>query len=85
MTDLVQHWIDGTRTSGASVRTGDVFQPATGAVARQVALAEQSDVDLAVASAVRAAHDWAESSLATRSRIMWPRQSGVDLGFPTHG
>ncbi|GAB3912078.1 CoA-acylating methylmalonate-semialdehyde dehydrogenase [Kibdelosporangium lantanae] len=71
MTDLVQHWIDGARTTGASTRTSDVFNPATGAVARQVTLAEQSDVDLVVASAVKAGRDWAESSLATRSRILF--------------
>jgi malonate-semialdehyde dehydrogenase (acetylating)/methylmalonate-semialdehyde dehydrogenase len=71
VTELVQHWIDGARTTGASTRTGDVFQPATGAVARQVVLAEQSDVDLAVAAAVKASRDWAESSLATRSRILF--------------
>ncbi|TCO65018.1 CoA-acylating methylmalonate-semialdehyde dehydrogenase [Actinocrispum wychmicini] len=71
MTELVQHWIDGARTTGASVRTGDVFNPATGAVARQVALAEPSDVDLAVAAAVKAGREWAESSLATRSKILF--------------
>jgi malonate-semialdehyde dehydrogenase (acetylating)/methylmalonate-semialdehyde dehydrogenase len=71
VTELVQHWIDGARTTGASVRTSDVFNPASGAVARHVVLAEQSDVDLAVASAVKAGRDWAETSLATRSRILF--------------
>jgi malonate-semialdehyde dehydrogenase (acetylating)/methylmalonate-semialdehyde dehydrogenase len=71
VTDLVQHWIDGARTTGVSTRTSDVFNPATGAVARQVTLAEQSDVDLAVASAVKAGRDWAESSLATRGKILF--------------
>jgi malonate-semialdehyde dehydrogenase (acetylating)/methylmalonate-semialdehyde dehydrogenase len=68
---VVPHYIDGARTTGASVRTGDVFQPATGAVARNVVLAEQSDVDLAVASAVKAGREWSESSLATRAKIMF--------------
>jgi malonate-semialdehyde dehydrogenase (acetylating)/methylmalonate-semialdehyde dehydrogenase len=71
VTDLVQHWIDGARTTGASTRTSDVFNPATGAVTRQVTLAGQSDVDLAVASAVKAGREWAESSLATRSKILF--------------
>ncbi|MGQ7298275.1 hypothetical protein, partial [Quadrisphaera sp. KR29] len=31
---VVQHWIDGAATSGASTRTADVFDPATGQVAR---------------------------------------------------
>nr|WP_042183662.1 CoA-acylating methylmalonate-semialdehyde dehydrogenase [Kibdelosporangium sp. MJ126-NF4]CEL15704.1 Methylmalonate-semialdehyde dehydrogenase [inositol] [Kibdelosporangium sp. MJ126-NF4]CTQ93629.1 Methylmalonate-semialdehyde dehydrogenase [inositol] (EC 1.2.1.27) [Kibdelosporangium sp. MJ126-NF4] len=71
MAELVPHYIDGARTTASSVDTGDVFEPATGAVARKVVLAGQSDVDLAVASSVKAARDWAESSLSTRSRIMF--------------
>jgi acyl-CoA reductase-like NAD-dependent aldehyde dehydrogenase len=53
VSELVQHWIDGAHTPGVSGRRGDVFQPATGVVARQVVLAEQADVDTAVASAVK--------------------------------
>ncbi|MBP2475826.1 malonate-semialdehyde dehydrogenase (acetylating)/methylmalonate-semialdehyde dehydrogenase [Crossiella equi] len=71
MSQLVPHWIDGTRTEGVSTRRGEVFDPATGAVAREVVLAEQSDVDNAVASAVKAAQQWGESSLATRSRVLF--------------
>ena len=68
---VTPHWIDGARTTGASTRTGDVFRPSTGEVARQVALADQSDVDLAVSSAVKAAQSWSDSSLATRSRVLF--------------
>ncbi|CAM3441723.1 CoA-acylating methylmalonate-semialdehyde dehydrogenase [Kibdelosporangium persicum] len=71
MTSVVPHYIDGARTTGSSVATSDVFEPATGALARKVILASQSDVDLAVASSVKAAREWAESSLSTRSRIMF--------------
>ena len=68
---VTPHWIDGARTTGASTRTGDVFRPSTGEVARQVALADQSDVDLAVSSAVKAAQSWSDSSLSTRSRVLF--------------
>ncbi|MFD9893136.1 CoA-acylating methylmalonate-semialdehyde dehydrogenase [Amycolatopsis sp. NPDC059027] len=78
MTELVPHWIDGARTPGVSTRRGEVFQPATGAVARQVALADVSDVDTAVASAVKAAQDWAETSLTTRTRILFKFRELVD-------
>ncbi|RSM84225.1 methylmalonate-semialdehyde dehydrogenase (CoA acylating) [Kibdelosporangium aridum] len=71
MTSVVPHYIDGARTTGASVATGDVFEPSSGSLARKVVLASQSDVDLAVASSAKAARDWAESSLSTRSRIMF--------------
>ena len=68
---LVPHYVDGTRTPGTSGRTGPVFDPATGAEDKAVVLAGQSDVDLAVASAARAAATWAESSLSQRTRILF--------------
>ncbi|GGU68976.1 CoA-acylating methylmalonate-semialdehyde dehydrogenase [Lentzea flava] len=67
----IPHWIDGARTTGVSSRTSDVFNPATGEVAKQVVLAEQADVDLAVSSSLKAAQSWSESSLSTRSRILF--------------
>ncbi|MEU4670569.1 CoA-acylating methylmalonate-semialdehyde dehydrogenase [Amycolatopsis sp. NPDC023774] len=78
MTELVQHWIDGARTVGVSTRRGDVFQPATGEVARQVVLAGPADVDAAVASAVKASRDWSDSSLAQRTKIMFAFRQLVD-------
>jgi malonate-semialdehyde dehydrogenase (acetylating)/methylmalonate-semialdehyde dehydrogenase len=76
--ELVRHWIDGAYTPGVSARRGDIFQPATGETARQVVLAEQSDVDLAVASAVKASIGWSESSLSTRVRILFAFRQLVD-------
>src|SRR6478672_7933798 len=64
--DLVPHWIDGKRWDGAPVRTGDVFDPATGAVARQVALAGPDEIDAAIASAARAAVEWGTTSIGRR-------------------
>ena len=54
----VQHWIDGTETRGDSVRVGPVFNPATGEQQAEVLLAEQSDVDRAVAAAAAAFEEW---------------------------
>src|SRR3954468_4445162 len=64
--DLVTHWIDGKPWDGAPARTGDVFDPATGAVARQVALAGQAEIDAAIASAARAATGWGETPIGRR-------------------
>ncbi|ONI82370.1 methylmalonate-semialdehyde dehydrogenase (CoA acylating) [Saccharothrix sp. ALI-22-I] len=74
----IPHWIDGARTTGVSSRTSDVFNPAIGAVASQVTLAEEADVNLAVASAVKAAEGWGESSLATRGRVLFKFRELVD-------
>ncbi|PWJ53243.1 Aldehyde dehydrogenase family protein, partial [Quadrisphaera granulorum] len=67
----VQHWIDGVATSGASTRTADVFDPATGQVARLVVLAEPADVDAAVASAKAAFPAWRDTSLAKRTQVLF--------------
>jgi malonate-semialdehyde dehydrogenase (acetylating)/methylmalonate-semialdehyde dehydrogenase len=64
--DVVPHWIDGKPWDGAPSRTGDVFDPATGAVARQVALAGPDEIDAAIASAARAAADWGATSIGRR-------------------
>jgi len=50
----IPHWIAGSETTGASTRYGPVWNPATGAQQAQVALAEPSDVDAAVAAALKA-------------------------------
>ncbi|HEY8372088.1 MAG TPA: CoA-acylating methylmalonate-semialdehyde dehydrogenase [Pseudonocardiaceae bacterium] len=71
MPNPVPHWIDGAPTTGASTRRGDVYQPATGEVARQVVLADQADVDAAVASAAKAAESWGETSLSQRTKILF--------------
>jgi malonate-semialdehyde dehydrogenase (acetylating)/methylmalonate-semialdehyde dehydrogenase len=67
----VQHWIEGKAWDGAAARVGDVFDPSTGAVARQVALAGPSEIDAAVRSAARAAAEWGETSLGRRTAILF--------------
>jgi malonate-semialdehyde dehydrogenase (acetylating)/methylmalonate-semialdehyde dehydrogenase len=71
MSEVVQHWIDGKRWDGAPSRTADVFDPATGAVARQVALAGPAELDAAVDGAARAAWEWSETSLGKRVAILF--------------
>ena len=71
MPDLVLHLIDGTPTEGHGTRRSDVFNPATGAVARQVALGVDADVDAAVAAARRAFPAWAATPPLARARVMF--------------
>ena len=58
MANRVGHFINNQRTTD-SVRWGNVFNPATGEIIRQVALADQDDVELAVDAAYSAFPDWA--------------------------
>jgi hypothetical protein len=46
----IGHYVDGRRVAGTSGRRQPVFNPATGAISRQVALAAPSEVDAAVAA-----------------------------------
>lgn len=69
-TTSVGHWIGGRAVEGASGRRQAVYNPATGAVARQVALASADEVDAAVAAAQAAFPAWAETPPLRRARIL---------------
>jgi len=73
MTDLpvITHWIDGAPFGGISTRTAPVFNPALGAVARNVRLAGTVDVGTAVASAQAAYPAWRDTSQARRQGVMF--------------
>jgi malonate-semialdehyde dehydrogenase (acetylating)/methylmalonate-semialdehyde dehydrogenase len=69
-TTEVGHYIDGRRVASSSGRRQAVYNPATGAVARQVALASAAEVEAAVASARAAFPAWAETPPIRRARVM---------------
>ncbi len=63
-------WIDNRAQPALSTRRGDVTDPATGRVTRQVPLANANDVAVAVASARRALPGWRDTSPLRRARIL---------------
>ena len=63
------HWIDGKPAEPANGQWLDVFDPATGEVAAQVADGDARDVDAAVAAAQAAFPAW--SSLPNSERARW--------------
>jgi malonate-semialdehyde dehydrogenase (acetylating) / methylmalonate-semialdehyde dehydrogenase len=71
MTDLIPHFIGGARTEGRGTRRSDVFDPATGAVQRQVALGSAADLDEAVRAAKAAWPGWAATTPLARARVMF--------------
>ncbi len=66
----VGHWIHGRAVEGSGGRAQDVFNPATGSVARRVALASTEDVNQAVASARSAQLAWGELPPLRRARVL---------------
>ena len=65
----VAHFINGQRTASSGGRSQAVYNPATGAVARQVQLASVQDVQQAVAAAKAAFPAWADAAPLRRARI----------------
>ena len=66
----IGHYIHGERVASSSGRSQAVYNPATGAVARQVALASVDEVNAAVASAKAAFPAWSETPPIRRARVM---------------
>jgi malonate-semialdehyde dehydrogenase (acetylating) / methylmalonate-semialdehyde dehydrogenase len=70
-TERVNHWIDGARVAGTSGRSGPVYNPATGKVAREVDFASVEEVDAAVATAKSAFAAWRATSISRRTEILF--------------
>ncbi len=68
---LLTHWVDGRPSPAVPDRVGDVFDPSTGQVVRQVAFASAAEVDDAVAAAGRAFGPWSGTSLAGRVKVLF--------------
>ena len=76
MTDalpLVNHWINGTSegTSPADTRTSPVFDPALGVATKNVALADEAEIQAAIASAKAAFPAWRDASIAKRQSVIF--------------
>ena len=65
------HFINGRATPATSGRSQAVYNPATGAVARQLQLASTEDVDNAVAAAQAAFAAWSDAPPLRRARVMF--------------
>ncbi|NBQ92268.1 MAG: CoA-acylating methylmalonate-semialdehyde dehydrogenase [Betaproteobacteria bacterium] len=66
----ITHWIGGQRVPSSGARRQAVYNPATGAVSRQLHLAEAVDVNAAVANAQAAFPAWADTPPIRRARVI---------------
>lgn len=78
MSKHVTHFIAGKSFDGAAARQGVIRDPATGEESGRVDFATAAEVDAAVAAASAAARDWAESSLAQRTRLLFAFRELLD-------
>ena len=66
----ITHWYAGQAQRGTGTRSQTVWNPTTGAAARQVLLASAEDVDAAVAAAKAAQPAWGDTPPIRRARVM---------------
>jgi len=67
----IDHYTGGRVVAGTSGRAQDVFNPATGAVTGQVALANAAEVNAAVAAAQAAFPAWSDTPPIRRARVLF--------------
>jgi malonate-semialdehyde dehydrogenase (acetylating)/methylmalonate-semialdehyde dehydrogenase len=76
--DRVRHWIGGKPVAGRSGRTGPVYNPATGELAREVDFASPEEVDVAVQTAKAAFPGWRSTSISKRTEILFRMRNLVE-------
>ncbi|ROP74434.1 CoA-acylating methylmalonate-semialdehyde dehydrogenase [Curtobacterium sp. PhB115] len=70
-TTTVGHWIDGAHVPSRSGNTAPVYDPALGVATKQVALANEDEIQAAIASAKAAFPKWSNLSLSKRQHILF--------------
>ena len=71
MTQVVNHWIHGEEVAGKSGRTSPVYDPALGVVTKEVALANEAEIQAAIASAKAVFPAWRDMSQARKQVILF--------------
>ena len=67
----ISHWVDGAERVSRSGRTAPVFNPATGAMTAEVALADAAEVEEAIVSAQAGFEIWSRYSIARRQTVLF--------------
>ncbi|MHA7288712.1 CoA-acylating methylmalonate-semialdehyde dehydrogenase [Arthrobacter sp. MDT3-24] len=70
-TTTISHFINGVETMGEGNSTLPVLNPATGQVTGELRLANEADLNAAVAAAKKAAESWGDISLAKRTAVLF--------------
>ena len=76
--ERVSHWIGGQPVVGTSGRSGPVYDPARGVVARTVDFASVEEVDAGVAAAKAAFPAWRATSLSRRTDVLFRMRNLVE-------
>ena len=71
MTEMLHHYVNGQKIAGSGDRYGDVFNPATGEVAKKCPFATAKDVGNAVEVAAEAGWRWGKTSQKDRRDVIF--------------
>ena len=71
MGNVVNHWINGAEVVGVSGKTAPVYDPALGVVTKDVALANQVEIDNAIAAAAMAFPEWRDTPQAKKQTVLF--------------
>ena len=78
MGSIVEHLINGRKVSGNGGRYQDIFNPATGEVTGQVAMASSTTVEEAITAAQAAFPSWRNTPPAKRAQILFRYKALLD-------
>jgi malonate-semialdehyde dehydrogenase (acetylating)/methylmalonate-semialdehyde dehydrogenase len=67
----ISHWVNGSMLADKPERTGEIFNPATGVVSRNVAFADAATVDKIVNISEKAFEQWRHASLTKRTQVLF--------------
>ena len=76
--ETVPMWVNGRKQAAASARSGEVTNPATGAVVRRVPFCDAADIDAAVSAAKAAFPKWKKTPALRRARILMRYRELID-------
>jgi malonate-semialdehyde dehydrogenase (acetylating) / methylmalonate-semialdehyde dehydrogenase len=78
MTKKLSNFVNGSASVSQTTRWGDVYDPATGAVASQVPMSTAADVNAAVSVAREAFGEWSATPAVRRARVLFRFKTLID-------
>lgn len=67
----LSHWINGAKVASTSGRSAPVYDPALGVQTKQVALADEAEIEQAIAAAAAAFPNWRDTPMTKRQQIIF--------------
>jgi len=79
--NIIEHFVNGKKFSGDSIRRSKVYNPATGEHIADVNLASTKDIDIAVEVAKTAFITWSKKPPLQRARVMFKFKELIEKNF----